>query len=119
MLKMMMASLGIACMLSSCSREKITADLIIHHATIYSVDSSFTVYEAMCIKGGKVLAMGSNQDILKTYEAKETTDANFSTRLRSTGTQTLSKIRSMQNHMTMKWDEPESTPYISFSSSLS
>lgn len=70
-----MASLGIACMLSSCSREKMTADLIIHHATIYSVDSSFTVYEAMCIKGGKVLAMGSNQDILKTYEAKETTDA--------------------------------------------
>lgn len=70
-----MVSLGIACMLSSCSREKITADLIIHHATIYSVDSSFTVYEAMCIKGGKVLAMGTNQDILKTYKAKETTDA--------------------------------------------
>lgn len=75
MLKTMPALLGIALILSSCSEEKVAADLIIHHATIYSVDSSFTVYEAMCISDGKIVALGSNRDILKKYEAKEKTDA--------------------------------------------
>jgi predicted amidohydrolase YtcJ len=75
MLKTMICCLGFVLMLSSCSEEKIAADLIIHHATIYSVDSSFTVYEAMCIRNGKVLELGNNKDILKKYEAKETTDA--------------------------------------------
>ncbi len=75
MLKTIISCLGFALLLSSCSEEKIKADLIIYHATIYSVDSSFTVYEAMCISGGKVLELGSNKNILKKYEAKETSDA--------------------------------------------
>lgn len=75
MLKTIISCLGFALLLSSCSEEKIKADLIIHHAKIYSVDSSFTVYEAMCISNGKVLELGSNKEILKKYEAKETSDA--------------------------------------------
>jgi predicted amidohydrolase YtcJ len=75
MLKTILVCLGFAMLLSSCSEEKIKADLIIHHAKIYSVDSSFTVYEAMCISNGRVLELGSNKEILKKYEAKETTNA--------------------------------------------
>ncbi len=76
MLKTMLGFLGIALILSSCSEEKLAADLVIHHATIYSVDASFTVYEAMCIRDGKIVELGSNKHILKKYEAKETRDAN-------------------------------------------
>lgn len=75
MLKTLIAYLGIVLMLSSCSEEKIAVDLIVHHATIYSVDSSFTVYEAMCISGGRIIELGSNKHILKKYEARETRDA--------------------------------------------
>jgi hypothetical protein len=39
----------------SCSPEKQKVDLIIHNAVIYSVDSSFAIYEAMAIKEGKVV----------------------------------------------------------------
>ncbi|ORZ38656.1 hypothetical protein BCR44DRAFT_1428687 [Catenaria anguillulae PL171] len=48
-----------------------------------------------------------------------TGDAHFPTALRSTGTQTTAKIRSIQNHVTMKWDQPQPSRYISFSLSLS
>lgn len=56
-------------------QSKIKADLIIHNARIYTVDSAFSITEAMAVKGGKILATGKNEDILARYEAKETTDA--------------------------------------------
>lgn len=60
----------------SCSPKKESLDLIIHHAIIYSVDSTFSVYEAMGIKDGKIIELNSNQEILKKYTAKEITDAD-------------------------------------------
>lgn len=60
----------------SCKRDFIEADLIIHNGTIYTVDSVFTVNEAMAIKNGKVLYVGSNQDVLNSYTAKEIKDVN-------------------------------------------
>lgn len=60
----------------SCKRDFIEADLIIHNGTIYTVDSVFTVNEAMAIKNGKVLYVGSNQDVLNSYAAKEIKDVN-------------------------------------------
>ena len=75
MQKITLAFLAFWWMLSSCSKQKTPVDLIVHHATIYAVDSSFTVYEAMSIRDGKIVELGSNKDILKHYEAKEMTDA--------------------------------------------
>lgn len=66
----------ISCVLSFCSckfRQK--ADLIVHHAKIYTVDDNFSVAEAMAIRDGKILAIGKNDDILKQYEADSVTDA--------------------------------------------
>jgi predicted amidohydrolase YtcJ len=61
-------------LLASCSStEKV--DMIVHHAVIYTVDSSFTVAEAMAVKDGKILAIGKNDDILKKYSATESIDA--------------------------------------------
>ena len=52
----------------SCSPEKQKVDLIIHNAVIYSVDSSFAIYEAMAIKEGKVVEVNSNDVILNKYK---------------------------------------------------
>ena len=63
-------------LLFSCSHSSRTnADLIIHHAKIYSVDSSFSVAEAMAIKDGKIIGIGKEDEIMKKYEAAEIKDA--------------------------------------------
>lgn len=58
---------------TACSNNK--ADLIIHNAVIYTVDSSFTTAEAMAIKDGMILEVGSNDAILKKYSSDEKVDA--------------------------------------------
>src|SRR6218665_956107 len=59
----------------SCSSPRQKADLLLHHARIYSVDSAFTVYEAMAVKDGKIQDLGSSEELLKKYDAAETVDA--------------------------------------------
>ncbi len=59
--------------LISCSNEK--ADLIIHNGQIYTVDSAFSVVEAIAIKDGKIIATGSSKEIQKKYAATEKIDA--------------------------------------------
>ncbi|HRE62867.1 MAG TPA: amidohydrolase [Ferruginibacter sp.] len=64
--------------LSSCKfREKVS--LLVHHANIYTVNHSFETVEAMAISDGKIVALGSNDDILKKYEGEETIDAGGKT----------------------------------------
>jgi predicted amidohydrolase YtcJ len=79
MLKTLFNFLGIALLLASCSKEKEAVDLVVHHARIYSVDSAFTVYEALCVKDGKIVKLGTNKEIQKHYEGKENMDANGKT----------------------------------------
>lgn len=68
----------VICCFSSCKfREK--ADLIVHHANIYMVDDSFSIAQAMVVTDGKILAIGSNDHILKKYEAEEMVDAGGKT----------------------------------------
>ena len=55
------------------------ADLIIHHAKIYTVDDKFSVAEAMAVRDGKIIAIGTNDDILKQYESDSITDAGGKT----------------------------------------
>src|SRR5262245_23598206 len=42
------------------------ADLILHHGTVVTVDPAFSVHEALAVKDGKVLAVGTNDEVLKT-----------------------------------------------------
>jgi len=60
--------------LYACKPSKTKADLLIHHARIYAVDSAFTVYEAMAVKDGKILELNSNESILDQYEAPQIVD---------------------------------------------
>ncbi len=63
---------------SSCKfRQK--ADMIIHHAKIYTVDEKFSVAEAMVIRDGKIVATGTNEGILKEYESDVIEDAKGKT----------------------------------------
>jgi len=67
------AILFIALLYSCTSKQK--ADLLVFNATIYSVDSSFSVAEAMIIKDGKIEAIGKLAKLESKYEVKEKIDA--------------------------------------------
>ena len=74
MMKFRALMLAILCAsLMACSNKK--ADLIVFNAKIYTVNDAFEVVEAMAIKDGKILALGSSQDIKVTYPAEEEIDA--------------------------------------------
>ncbi len=55
------------------SKQK--ADLFVFNATIYMVDSAFSMAEAMVIKDGRILATGKTADLEKAYDAAEKLDA--------------------------------------------
>lgn len=61
----------------SCSGKK-EVSAIIHHAKIYTVDSNFTIAEAMAVQNDKIVAIGSNEEILNKYQADSTIDAKGS-----------------------------------------
>ncbi|MEO7263787.1 MAG: amidohydrolase family protein [Ferruginibacter sp.] len=62
-------------LLSSCKfRQKV--NLIVHHATIYTIDDKFHTTEAMAVNDGKIIAIGTNDEILKQYEADEEVNAS-------------------------------------------
>src|SRR5687767_13031921 len=62
--------------LFSACRQTSGVDLIIFNAKIHTVDSLFSVAEAMAIKDGKIEAIGSSQDITSRYFANEKINAN-------------------------------------------
>ncbi len=67
--------LAVAIMASSCSSPKMKADLILHNATIYTVDENFSQAQAFAVKDGQFIACGSNNEILSRYESDNVIDA--------------------------------------------
>ncbi len=61
--------------LYSCSAQKKPGDLLVYNATIYTIDSSFSIAEAMVVHEGKVQATGKPEDLEKAYDIKEKIDA--------------------------------------------
>ncbi len=60
--------------LFSCTQMKTEADLILSNATIYTVDSTFSIIESIAIRDGKILATGSYREIRRQYVAREQHD---------------------------------------------
>jgi hypothetical protein len=58
---------------SSCINQRV--DLIVHHAQIYTVNENFASAEAMAVQDGKIVAIGTNDDILKEYKSDSLVDA--------------------------------------------
>lgn len=62
--------------ITSCNNEgKKQVDLVIHNATIYTVDNEFTVAHAMAVDKGKIVAIGQDEDVLEKYAGNTVTDA--------------------------------------------
>lgn len=61
--------------LSSC-KQKQQADLIVHNAVVYTVDSAFTVAEAFAVMDGLIIDVGKSADILGKYDSKEIENAD-------------------------------------------
>ena len=59
---------------SSCN-EPTKADLIIHNATIYSVNEQMETFEAMVIQDGKIIELGAEHQILNKYKSSSVIDA--------------------------------------------
>jgi|tagenome__1003787_1003787.scaffolds.fasta_scaffold20918597_2 predicted amidohydrolase YtcJ len=45
-------------------------DLIVHHGKIVTADPTFSVHEAMSVEGGKIIAVGTDADVLATKGEK-------------------------------------------------
>ncbi len=54
-------------------------DLIVYNANIYTVDDDFSKAEAVAVKDGKFVEVGTSEDIQKNYSSKEIIDANGQT----------------------------------------
>lgn len=72
-IKKALSVLFIGLIFVSCGKQNV--DLIVTNGTVYTVNSDFQVAEAFAVKEGKILAIGTTEDILKKYSASETIDA--------------------------------------------
>jgi len=52
-----------------------SGDLIVYNGVVYTVDNTFSKAEAFAVKDGKILAVGTDKDILNGYTATQTVDA--------------------------------------------
>jgi len=73
--KNILQGLIILFIVSACTNSKEKADHIIYNAVVYTVDSAFSIQQAIAIKNGAILACGSTEQILHSFEADEKTDA--------------------------------------------
>ena len=55
--------------------QKQKADLLVTNATIYTVNKDFSKAEAIAVKNGKILAIGTTTEIQKKYQATKTINA--------------------------------------------
>ena len=61
-------------LLQSCMKSE-SVDLVVFNASIYSLDESNTVHQAMAIRDGKIIEMGPDRQILNKYQYDRSIDA--------------------------------------------
>src|SRR2546425_1161884 len=49
-----------------CIEAPAEADLILHHGKIVTVDRRFSIHEAMAIRGGRILRVGTDASVMRT-----------------------------------------------------
>lgn len=73
-MKSILYSLFLVILLTSCSRKE-SVDVIVYSAKVYTVNSKFDTVEAFAVKNGKILELGTNDDIKSKYAGKEEINA--------------------------------------------
>ncbi len=58
-----------------CNSSSQKVDLVVYNGLVYTVDDSFAVAEAFAVDEGMIVAVGSNEDIQKKFEAPTMIDA--------------------------------------------
>jgi predicted amidohydrolase YtcJ len=61
-----------ACSSTSSPTPVGTADLIVHHAKVITVDGAFSISEAFAVKDGRIVAMGGDEEIFRWVETGKT-----------------------------------------------
>ncbi len=56
----------------NCAPEKISADLLVKNATIYTVNNAFETANAFVVRDGKILEIGLKPELELKYDLKET-----------------------------------------------
>jgi hypothetical protein len=56
-------------------KDKVTVDTIITDATIYTVNNNFDKATAIAILEGKIIAVGTNEELADKYQSRNTIDA--------------------------------------------
>lgn len=72
--RLLFVLLFLSTLLSSCILSE-EVDLVVHNATIYSVDEGFSKHQAMAIKDGRIVELGPEHQIRNKYKGKESYDA--------------------------------------------
>ncbi|MDB5111620.1 MAG: amidohydrolase [Mucilaginibacter sp.] len=67
--------LALLLLATACKQKEFNADLLVKNALVYTVDSNFTNAQAFVINGGKIVAVGNDDDLEKKYLAREVIDA--------------------------------------------
>ncbi|MBT8284878.1 MAG: amidohydrolase family protein, partial [Flavobacteriaceae bacterium] len=65
--------------LFACETVGEPADLLLFNANIYTVNDSFDTAEALAVNEGKIIAVGSNEEIQEKYQGDKVIDANGKT----------------------------------------
>ncbi len=73
-MKSILYALCFSAFFCSCSQKE-QVDVIVYHAKVYTVNDQFDTVEAFAVKDGKILELGSSNDIQSKFEAKEAVDA--------------------------------------------
>ncbi|WP_405377152.1 hypothetical protein [Nonlabens sp. Asnod3-A02] len=76
-MKKILSLLALVLIISCQEKEQNTADLIIENAQIYTVNKDFSTATAMAVKDGKVVFVGSQEDLkAQNLKAAKTIDAS-------------------------------------------
>lgn len=62
--------------LTSCGSKKESADLMLTNAKIYTVNDTFDIVEALVVKEGKIIFIGTTKEANERFEAKDIIEAN-------------------------------------------
>ncbi|MEX0274142.1 MAG: amidohydrolase [Flavobacteriaceae bacterium] len=63
----------------ACSLQKERVDLVVHNATVYTVDANFSTVGAFAVEEGRIVAVGTLDDLLQKYDPGEMFDAGGKT----------------------------------------
>ena len=74
-----LAALLFAIILISCTEEKKSADLLVFNAHVYTVNDAFDTAEAFVVTDGKIVEVGTSEEIQKKYTADQIFDAEGKT----------------------------------------